>query len=71
VNLFQRFNDHSSECYIFRAVEPGLRHYYHKKMCNEIVNTTRQKMCHDADINLLGSQADMVDYLFDNKIIED
>jgi hypothetical protein len=28
-------------------------------------------MCHDADINLLGSQADMVDYLFDNKIIED
>jgi hypothetical protein len=71
VNLFQRFNNPSSECYIFRAVEPDLRHYHHKKMCNGIVNKARQKMCDDADMNLLGSQADMVDYLFDNKIVKD
>jgi chondroitin sulfate synthase len=67
VNLFQRFTNPSTECYIFRTVEPGLRHYYHKKMCNGIVNIERQKMCHDADINLLGSQMDMVNYLLDMK----
>jgi len=66
VDLFQRFSDASSKCNVFRAVEPGLRHYYHKKMCNGIVNLARQKMCQDADFVLLGSQANMVDYLFDN-----
>jgi hypothetical protein len=56
VDLVQRFTNPASDCYIFRTVEPGLRHHYH------------QKMCHNADINLLGSQADMVNYLFENKI---
>ncbi|CAF4796132.1 unnamed protein product [Rotaria sp. Silwood1] len=66
VNLFQRFSDSSSECYVFRAVEPGLRHYYHKKMCNGIVNKVREQMCLDADAILIGSQMHMVNYLFNN-----
>jgi chondroitin sulfate synthase len=69
VNLFQRFVNISAECYIFRAVEPGLRHYYHKKMCDEIQNKVRQKMCYDAEANLFESQANMVNYIFDNKIV--
>ena len=71
VDLFQRFTDPAMECNVFRAVEPELRHYYHQKMCKGIVNLARQKMCYHADINLLGSQADMVDYLFDHQIIKD
>ncbi|CAF1581851.1 unnamed protein product, partial [Adineta steineri] len=59
VNLFQRFSESSSECNVFRTVEPGLKHYYHKKMCNGIVNRERQKICYDADGVLLGSQRNM------------
>ena len=71
VNLFQQFVNISAECYIFRAVEPGLRHNYHKKMCHGIKNEKRKKMCYDAEILLLGSQVNMVDYMFNNKIIND
>ncbi|CAF1031184.1 unnamed protein product [Rotaria sordida] len=71
VNLFQQFVNISTECYIFRAVEPGLKHVYHKKMCNDIKEELLFKMCHAAEINLLGSQADMIDYIFDNKILND
>ncbi|CAF2434655.1 unnamed protein product [Rotaria sp. Silwood2] len=67
VNLFDRFSHPSSKCYIYRTVEPGLRHYYHKKMCNGIMNKIRKKMCLDVDIMLYGSQNDMVNYLFNNK----
>jgi ABC-type Fe2+-enterobactin transport system substrate-binding protein len=28
-------------------------------------------MCHETDIHLFGSQVDIVDYLFDNKIIKE
>ncbi|CAF0944767.1 unnamed protein product [Rotaria sordida] len=66
VNLYHRFSDPSSECYVFRAVEPGLKHYYHKKMCNGIANKAREKMCLDADAILIGSQMDMINYLFSN-----
>lgn len=69
INLFQRFVNISSDCYVFRAVEPGLRHFYHKKMCNGIKDEVRLKMCHDAEVTLLGSQAKMVDYIIDNKIL--
>jgi hypothetical protein len=71
VNLFQQFVNISAECYIFRAVEPGLKHNYHKKMCHGIKNEKRKKMCYDAEIILLGSQVNMVDYMFNNKIIND
>ncbi|CAF4294367.1 unnamed protein product [Rotaria sp. Silwood2] len=71
VNLFQQFVKFSAECYIFRAVEPGLKHVYHKKMCNGIKNRERFKTCYDAEINLLGSQADMIDYIFNHKILND
>ncbi|CAF0791721.1 unnamed protein product [Adineta ricciae] len=63
VDLFQRFSRASTSCTIFRAVEPGLKHYYHPKMCHEIIDKTRRKMCFDANHVLLGSQAQMVDYL--------
>jgi chondroitin sulfate synthase len=71
VNLFSKFVNYSSECSIFRAVEPGLKHYYHKKMCYGIENKTRQKMCYDAEANLLASQIDMINYIFDKKILND
>lgn len=67
VNLFQRFNDPSSECHTIRAVEPGLKHYYHKKMCNDIVNKVRAKMCIEADAMLIGSHAEMTNYLIKNR----
>ena len=69
VNLFQQFQSHSGQCKIFRAVEPGLRHVYHKKMCNGITNIARRKTCDEADINLLGSQSQMVDYILHRKLI--
>lgn len=69
VNLFQRFHTSSIQCNIFRAVEPGLRHVYHKKMCNGITDTVRRKTCDDADITLLGSQSQMVDYILERKLI--
>ncbi|UJR22100.1 hypothetical protein I4U23_025166 [Adineta vaga] len=69
VNLFQRFVNQSAECSIFRSVEPGLRHYYHKKMCQGIQNLNRQKMCFDAEANLLGSQVTMMNYIFENELI--
>ncbi|CAF3303398.1 unnamed protein product [Rotaria socialis] len=69
VNLFQRFVNASTECYIFRAVEPGFRHFYHKKMCNGIKDEVRLKMCYDAEILLLGSQANMVDHIIDNEML--
>jgi chondroitin sulfate synthase len=71
VNLFSKFVNFSSECSIFRAIEPGLRHNYHKKMCNGIENKIRQKMCYDAEANLLGSQIDMIDYITNNQILND
>jgi len=71
VNLFTKFVNLSVECSIFRAVEPDLKHYYHKKMCYGIENKIRQKMCYDAEANLLGSYVDMIDYIFDNKILND
>ncbi|CAF1402199.1 unnamed protein product [Rotaria sp. Silwood1] len=70
-NLFQQFVNISSECYVFRAVEPGLKHAYHKKMCNGIKDQARFNMCYYAEVNLLRSQADMVDYLLNNKILND
>jgi hypothetical protein len=70
-NLFERFVNISADCSIFRAVEPGLRHYYHKKMCEGIENQVRQKMCYDAELNLLGSQTDMINYLFNHQILKD
>ncbi|CAF1211934.1 unnamed protein product [Adineta ricciae] len=69
VNLFQRFVNRSAECYVFRAVEPDLRHYYHKKMCQGIQNPAREKMCIDAEASLLGSQKDMVNYIFKHELI--
>jgi chondroitin sulfate synthase len=71
VNLFTKFVNLSVECSIFRAVEPDLKHYYHKKMCYGIENKIQQKMCYDAEANLLGSYVDMIDYIFDNKILND
>jgi hypothetical protein len=71
VNLLTRFVNISAECSIFRAVEPGLRHYYHPKMCHGIENKIRQKMCFDAEANLLGSQADMIDHIFNDKILNE
>ena len=69
VNLFERFVNASSQCSIFRAVEPGLRHHYHEKMCSGIRNEARRTMCYAAQANLLGSQAAMVDYLYANDIL--
>ncbi|CAF1483143.1 unnamed protein product [Adineta steineri] len=71
VNLFKKFVNLSNECYVFRAVEPGLKHYYHKKICHTIKNIQRQKMCYAAEATLLGSQTNMVKYIFDNKIVND
>ena len=71
VNLFQRFVNLSAECYVFRSVEPGLKHYYHEKVCNKIKDPTRKTMCFNAEFNLIGSQADMVDYMLNNKILND
>lgn len=68
VNLFARFVNFSSECSIFRAVEPGLKHNYHKKMCHGIKNKIREKMCYDAETNLFASQIDMTNYIFDKHI---
>jgi chondroitin sulfate synthase len=70
-NLFERFVNISADCSVFRAVEPGLRHYYHKKMCDGIENKVRQKMCFDAEAILLGSQTDMINYIFNNQILKD
>ncbi|CAF3201638.1 unnamed protein product [Rotaria socialis] len=69
-NLYHRFNDPTSDCYVFRAVEPGLRHYYHKKMCNGIMNKAREKMCIEADAMLIGSHADMTNYLMNTKTLK-
>ena len=69
-DLFARFVNISTECTIFRVVEPGFRHSYHRKMCDEIVNPIRQKMCFDAEANLLGSPVDMIQYLFENQILK-
>ena len=38
-------------------------------MCNGIINKERQKMCYNADMNLFGSQIDMVDYVLNETII--
>lgn len=69
-DLFSRFVNISTECTIFRSVEPGFRHYYHRKMCDEIVNPSRQKMCLNAEANLLGSPVEMIKYLFQNQILK-
>lgn len=69
VNLFKRFTETAPDCRVFRAVEPGLRHWYHKKMCHGIANKAREQMCHDAAANIFASQADMVNYVFSNKIL--
>ena len=66
VNLFERFSSRSSECYVFRAVEPGLRHHYHEKMCKDITNRARQSMCLTGNAILLGSQLDMTNRLLNN-----
>lgn len=70
VNLFERLSNSSAECLVFRAVEPGLRHYYHPKMCNTIKNDIRRQMCSEAEATLLGSQADMTRYIIERKIID-
>jgi hypothetical protein len=69
VNLFKRFTETAPDCRVFRAVEPGLRHGYHKKMCHGIANKAREQMCHDAEANFFASQADMVNYVFSKKIL--
>ncbi|CAF4028069.1 unnamed protein product, partial [Rotaria magnacalcarata] len=69
-NLYHRFNDPTSDCYVFRAVEPGFRHYYHKKMCNGIVNKAREQMCIEADAMLIGSHADMTNYLINSNTLK-
>jgi hypothetical protein len=40
-------------------------------MCEGIENQVRQKMCYDAELNLLGSQTDMINYLFNHQILKD
>ena len=67
VNLFDRFSNASAECFLFRAVEPGLRHYYHPKMCNTIKNDVRRRMCEEAEATVLGSQADMASYILERE----
>ena len=69
INLFQRFTQVTPACSVFRMVEPGLRHWYHKKMCHAIANKAREQMCHDAEANFFASQADMTNYVSSRNIL--
>lgn len=67
VNLFAKFVNFSNQCSIFRSVEPGLKHIYHKKMCYGIDDIIRKKICLDAEATLFASQIDMVNYILNKK----
>ena len=63
VNLFNQFVRFGSNCFIFRAAEPGLQHRYHEKRCNTIENKSRRLMCTQAQDNLIASQLDLVNVI--------
>jgi len=69
VNLFSKFLDRSLNCQVIRTVEPNFVHSYHRKMCENIENQSREKMCVDAQANLLGSSIDMINYINKNKLV--
>jgi hypothetical protein len=71
INLVQQSINISSDCQIFRSVEPDLRYNYQKKMCHKIQDVTQQRMCSKAQTNLLGSQIDMANYIMKKKMIDE
>ena len=60
VHLFDHFVNRSARCDVFRVVEPGFRHAYHRKHCEEIPDRQRQMMCRAAEANLRASQFDLI-----------